>query len=272
MTPQYGRKWTIIKTLLIKVKEENEKVGLKLNIQKTHTMASGPNSSRQMDGETMETVTDFSFGGSKITEDGDCSHEIERPLLLGRKAMTNLDSILKSRHYVANKGLSSKSNGFSSSHVWMWELDYKERWAPKNWCFWTVVLEKTLESPLSARRSNHSILKKISPEYSVEGLMLKLWYFGHLMQRADSFEKILMVGKNESGRTRGWQRMRWLDGITNLMGVSLSKLREFIMDKEPGILQSRGSETTKWLNWTELKVEWDRRHSKTYTLHNPTYI
>ena len=115
------------------MKEESEKVGLKLNIQKTHTMASGPNSSRQMDGETMETVTDFSFGGSKITEDGDCSHETKRhdkihynikkikkrQLLLGRKAMTNLDSILKSRHYVANKGLSSKSNGFSSSHVWM---------------------------------------------------------------------------------------------------------------------------------------------------------
>ena len=106
----------------------------------------------QIEGETMETVTDFIFLGSKITENGDCSHETKRCLLLGRKAMTNLDSnIKKQRHYFANKGPSSQSYGFSSSHVWMWELDYKESWAPKNQSFWTVVLEKTLESPLNCK-------------------------------------------------------------------------------------------------------------------------
>ena len=127
------------------------KVGFKLNIQKTKIMASGSTTSWQILGETMETVTDFVFWGFKITADGDCSHEIQRCLLLGRKVMTNLDSILKNRHYFANKGPSSQNYGFSSSHVWIWELDYKESWAPKNWCFWTVVLEKTLESPLDCK-------------------------------------------------------------------------------------------------------------------------
>ena len=121
----------------------SEKVGLQLNIQKTKIMASGPITSWQIDGETMETVRNFNCGGSKITVDGDCSHEIKRHLLLGRKAMTNLDSILKKqRHNFTNKGPSSQSYGFSGSHVWMWELDYKEGWVSKNWCFWTVVLEK----------------------------------------------------------------------------------------------------------------------------------
>ena len=137
-----------LKSLLMKVKVESEKVGLKLHIQKTKIMASGPITSWQIDGETVETVSDFILGGSKITAYGDWSHEIKRHLLLGRKVMTNLDSILKKRHYFANKGPSSQSCGFSSNHIWMWELDYKESWALKNWCFWTVVLEKTLESPL----------------------------------------------------------------------------------------------------------------------------
>ena len=128
----------------MKVKEESEKVGLKLNIQKTKIMGSSPITSWQIDGETGETVADFILGGSKITADGDCSHEIKRRLLLGIKVMTNLDSILKSRQYFANKGPSSQGYGFSSGHVWMWKLDYKENWAPKNWCFWTVVLEETL--------------------------------------------------------------------------------------------------------------------------------
>ena len=114
-------------------------------------MASGPITSWQIDGETVETVTVFTFGGSKITAHGDCSHEIKRCLLLGRKTMTNLVNILKSRYYFANKSLSSQSYGFSRSHVWMWELDYKENWVPKNWCFWTVVLEKTLESSLDCK-------------------------------------------------------------------------------------------------------------------------
>ena len=140
-----------LKSLLMKVKEESEKVGLKLNIQKTKIMASGPITSWWIGGEIVETVTDIIFGGSQITADGDCSHEIKRCLLLGRKAMTNLDSILKSRDIIANKGPSSQSYGFSSSHVWMWELDYKESWALKNLCFWTVVLEKTLENPLDSK-------------------------------------------------------------------------------------------------------------------------
>ena len=142
-----------VKSLLMKVKEESEKVGLKLNIQKTKITASGPITSWEIDGETVETVSDYIFGGSKITADGDGSHEIKRHLLLGRKVMTNLDSkhIKKQRHYFVNKGPSSQGYGFSSGHVWMWKLDYKESWVPKNWCFWTVVLEKTLESSLDCK-------------------------------------------------------------------------------------------------------------------------
>ena len=141
-----------LKSLLMKVKVESEKVGLKLNIQKMKIMAFGPITSWEIDGETVETVSDFIFLGSKITADGDCSHEITRRLLLGGKVMTNLDSILKKqRHYFDNKDPSSQGYGFSCGHVWMWELDCEEDWVPKNWCFWTVVLEKTLESPLDCK-------------------------------------------------------------------------------------------------------------------------
>ena len=137
-----------LKSLLMKVKEESEKVGLKLNIQKTNIMASGPITSWEIDRETMETVADFIFLDSKITADGDCSHEIKRCLFLGRKVMTNLNSILKKqRHYFPSKGPSSQSYGFSSGHLWMWKLNCEL----KNWCFWTVVLEKTLESPLGCK-------------------------------------------------------------------------------------------------------------------------
>ena len=164
-------------------------------------MASGPITSWQIDGETVEPGADFIFLGSKIIADGDCSHEIKRCLPLGRKAMTNLDSMLKSRDIaLPTKVCLVKAMFLPSSHVWMWDLDYKESWALKNWCFWTVVLEKTLESPLTARRSNQPILKKISPRISLEEMMLKLklQYFCHLMQRSDSLDKTLMLGKIES--------------------------------------------------------------------------
>ena len=128
----------------MKVKEESKKVGLKLNLQKIKIMAFGPIISWQIDGETMETVTDFILGGSKITADGDCSHEIKTLAPWKKSYDQPRQFSKKQRHYFANKGLSSQSYGFSSSHVWMWELDYKESWVPKNWRFWTVVLEKTL--------------------------------------------------------------------------------------------------------------------------------
>ena len=141
-----------LKSLLMKVKEESEKVGLKLNIWKTKIMASGPITSWQIDGETVETVADFIFLRSKITADGDCSHEIKRCLLLRRKVMTNLDNVLKTRDItLPTKVRLVKAMFFSSGHVRMWELDYKESWALKNWCFWTVVLVKTLESPLDGK-------------------------------------------------------------------------------------------------------------------------
>ena len=198
----------------MKVKEESGKVGLKLNIQKTKIMASGPITSWEIDGETVETVTDFIFLGSKITAHGDCSHEIKRCLFLGRKVMTNLDSLLKSRD-ITHKVPSHQNYGFSSSYIWMWELDYKAEHQRID-AFELRCWRQLMRVPWTARRSNQSILKEISPEYSLEGLMLrlKLQYVGYLMQWTDWLEKTLMLGNIEGRRRRGWQKMKWLDGIT----------------------------------------------------------
>ena len=234
----------------------SEKAGLKLNIKKTKIMVSGPIISQQIEGEKVETVTEFIFLSFKITVDGDWNLEIKSHLLLLRKADKPRQCFKKQSHHFVDKGPYNQSYGFSNSHVWMWELDHEEGWVLKNWCFW-IVLEKTLESLLDC--------KEIKPVNSKGNqLWIFIWrtyaetpVFWPPIQRANLLKKTLMLGKIEGRRIRGWQSMRWLDDITDSKGIHLSKLQETVKNRKAWCAAVHGvtKSGTRLNDWTITRFQ-----------------
>ena len=243
-----------LKSLFMKLKEKSEKVGLKLNIQKTKIMASSPITSWQLDGQTMETATDFIFLGSKITANGDCIHEIMRFAPWKKSCNKPRQRIRTHRHHFADKvklhiviAMVFPIIMYRCESWTIKKAEHRRIDAFELWCW-----RRLFRVSWTARRSNQSIRNETNPEYLLEGLMLKLQHFGHLIQRTNSLEKTLMLEKSEGRRRRGWQRMRWLDGITSSIDMSLSKFWEIVKDREAFPCCSpwgcKESDVTQWLN------------------------